>query len=360
MKKVLLFVSIGLLLLAIPATIFYLGQQRDIRAKAAPATTLTLSPATQTVKAGDTVKMNVNITPGTNEVVTAQIYLTYDPTKLTATAITNGTSAPRVLNSGVVGNGTASISVGAASNAQPIIQNGTIAVVTFTAAASTTALAPTSVQFASNTFVGGINDTTANVLVGTVGAKVSITNADGTFASAATTTVTPTLTLTPTTTVIPTVTAALTPTLTPTQAATQSGTASSSAIMITSPAANANVTVTEPVIQGTAPPGSTVTIVIHSAAQTVVVTADASGNWTYTPTTPLDPGPHDITASVETAGTTVTSTTSFVVAQGTGQGGGTSTDTAMPVSGSVDSTILLIGIGIVLLTTGALIPIFVR
>lgn len=345
MKKVLLFVAIGLLLLAIPATIFFLGQQRDIRAKAAPATTLSLTPATETVNVGDTVKLSVTMTPGTNQVVSAQIYLTYDPTKLTATSITNGANAPRVLNSGVVGSGTASISVGAASNAEPITTTGPVAIVTFTAASPTTAIAPAEVQFATNTFVGGINDTTANVLVGTVGAKITI-NGTGT------TTLTPTLT--PTSTITPAIT--LTPTLTPTKAATQSSEASSSALTISSPTANEDVTSTVPVIQGTAPPGSTVTIVIHSTPQTVVVTTDADGNWTYTPTTPLDPGPHDVTVSVEdAAGTTQTASNSFVVA-----GDGTSTETATPVSGNVESTILLIGIGVILLATGALIPIFVR
>jgi hypothetical protein len=121
MKKVFLFIAIGLLLLAIPATIFFLSQQRNIRARAAPATTLSLTPAIQTVTAGQAnIKLNVDIDPGTNQVISAKIYLTYDPTKLEAKTITNGSSAPRVLNSGVIENGTASINVGAAGNSQPI------------------------------------------------------------------------------------------------------------------------------------------------------------------------------------------------------------------------------------------------
>ncbi len=349
MKKVLLFVVIGLLLLAIPATIFFLGQQRDIRAKAAPATTLSLTPLTNTVNVGDSFKLDVTMTPASNQVVSAQIYLTFDPTKLKATAFTNGSNAPNVLNSAVLGNGTASISVGAASNAQPITTAGSIAQITFTALAATTAIAPTEVQFASNTFVSGINDTTANVLNGTAGSKITINGP----------TVTPTPT--PTTTITATPTVTITPTLTPTQAASQSGEATSSAVTIASPTTNQDVASTEPVIQGKAPPGSSVTIVIHSTPQTVVVTADADGNWTYTPTTPLDNGPHDVTASVlDAAGTTQTASTSFVVAAGTGQGGGVSSETAMPVSGSVGSTIVLISLGLVLLAAGALIPVFIR
>ena len=58
MKKVFLFIGIGLTLLAIPATIYFLGQQRDVRTHAAPATTLALTPATQTANVGDTLKLN--------------------------------------------------------------------------------------------------------------------------------------------------------------------------------------------------------------------------------------------------------------------------------------------------------------
>lgn len=350
MKKVFLFVVVGLLLLAIPATIFFLGQQRDIRTRAAPATTLSLTPATQTVNVGSTFKLNVSMDPGPNQVVTANLYITYDVTKLQATAITNGANAPRILNSGVVENGTASIQVGAASNAQPITSAGPIAVVTFTAKSPTTAIAPAQIQFATNTFIGGLNEATANVLVGTTGAKITINGTASASASlSASNTSTASATLT------------LTPTLTPTRAASGSGTATTSAVTIVSPTTNADVATTEPVIEGKAPPGSVVTIVIHSTPLTVTVTTDANGNYSYTPTTPLDPGPHDVTASIQTAaGTTETATASFVVAAGSGLGGGTASDTAMPVSGNVEATILLVGLGVLLLASGAFIPIFIH
>lgn len=335
MKKVFLFVTIGLLLLAIPATIFYLGQQRDIRTKAAPATTLTLTPAATSVNVGDTVKFNVIINPGPNQVVSADIYLTYDPTKITATAITNGTSAPRILNSGVIQNGTASIRVGAAGNTQPIVTSGPIAVVTFIANGPTTAISPATIQFASNTFVGGLNETTANVLVGTTGAKITI-NGTGVVA-------TPSATLT------------LTPTLTPTKSASQSGEATASALTILPISENSGTVSALPVVKGKAPPGSTVTIVFHSDPQTCIATADANGDYSCAPETPLDPGPHDITVSVQTSsGTTETASESFIVGQGDAEDG------VMPVSGNVEMTLILIGLGVILLISGALIPIFVQ
>jgi hypothetical protein len=380
MKKVFLYIVIGLLLLAIPATLFFVGQQRDIRTRAAPATTLTLTPAVQTVNVGDAnLKLNVDIDPGANQVISADIYLTYDPTKLEAKTITNGPSAPRILTSGIIENGTASIKVGAASNAQPITTRGTIAVITFTAKEATSNFTPALVQFASNTFVGGLNEPTANVLVGTTPAKITVTgtgtNTSGTnFASeSATPTATPTATLTPT--------------LTPTLPASGSAESTPSALQILSPAQNADVTTSQPVIRGTAPPGSTVTIVIHSdAGTTTTVTADANGNWVYTPTTPLDSGLHSVVASAQTAtGTTETSTTTFVVAGasdpcectaapcpctaapcpcGTGatqsavpasQSAVPVPQSAVPVSGNVETTILLLGLGVLLIASGVLV-----
>lgn len=345
MKKVFLYIAIGLLLLAIPATVFFVGQQRDIRTRAAPATTLTLTPAVQTVNVGDAnLKLNVDIDPGANQVISADIYLTYDPTKLEAKTITNGPSAPRILTSGIIENGTASIKVGAASNAQPIVTRGTIAVITFTAKDATSNFTPALVQFASNTFVGGLNEPTANVLIGTTPAKITVTS--GTPA------LTPTLI--PTATPQATPTATLTPTLTPTLPASGSAESSPSALQILTPEENADVTTSQPVIQGTAPPGSVVTIVIHSdTTQTVTVTTDAHGNWVFTPTTPLEPGPHSIVVSILTAsGTTQTTTLTFVVA-GAGEAG--ASESAVPVSGNVETTILLLGLGVLLIASGVLV-----
>lgn len=349
MKKILLYIGIGLLLLAVPATVFFVGQQRELRAKAAPATTLTLTPITQTVDVGTVVKLNVDIDPGANQVVSADIYITFDPTKFTDVGIKNGSIAPRILSSGIVENGTASIKLGAASNAQPITTRGTIAVVTLTAANPTGNFAPSTVQLASNTFVGGLNEPTANVLVGTIPAKITIT---GTGTSDSTATNSASLLAT-----------TLTPTLTPTLAASDSSPASPSALQILSPAKDSEVTTSQPAIQGKAPPGSTVTIVIHSSSeQTATVTADANGNWIYTPTTPLEPGLHSVVASAQTStGATQTVSASFIVAGagGTGSGDGSS-ESAVPISGAVETTLILVGLGVLFITGGMLMPVFIR
>lgn len=356
MKKVLLFIAIGLLLLAIPAGVFFIGQQRDIRTRAAPATTLSLTPAVQTVTVDAiNIKLNVDIDPGANQVISADIHLTYDPTKLEAKTITNGPSAPRVLNSGIIENGTASIKVGAASNTQPITTRGTIAVITLRPIAATSNFTPTLVQFASNTFVGGLNEPTANVLVGTTPAKITITDTNSNGANF--TSESPSPTATPTATLTPTLTPTLT--LTPTPSASGSAESTPSAIQILTPEADTEVTTSQPIITGKAPPGSIVTIVIHSdMGITVTVTADENGNWKYAPTTPLDPGPHSVVASAQdAAGTTQTSTATFVVAAG---GEAAAPESAVPISGNVETTILLLGLGVLLIAAGILIPTYAR
>ncbi|MBW9095049.1 hypothetical protein JNB62_15275 [Microbacterium jejuense] len=72
--------------------------------------------------------------------------------------------------------------------------------------------------------------------------------------------------------------------------------------VITSPTDGSSTTDTTPTVTGTAEPGSTVTVIIDG----VIVggtTADENGDWTFTPTSPLTPGAHTITATAtDTAG----------------------------------------------------------
>jgi MYXO-CTERM domain-containing protein len=65
--------------------------------------------------------------------------------------------------------------------------------------------------------------------------------------------------------------------------------------VITGPPNNTVTNDTTPTITGTAPPNSTVTVIIDGNPAGTV-TSDAAGNWTFTPTTPLADGPHDFTA----------------------------------------------------------------
>lgn len=71
----------------------------------------------------------------------------------------------------------------------------------------------------------------------------------------------------------------------------------------------------QPLFKGKAQPNESVTITIHSdQAITKTVTADANGNWSYRPATPLSPGQHTITIStMSTAGIIETIQKSFTV-----------------------------------------------
>jgi large repetitive protein len=90
--------------------------------------------------------------------------------------------------------------------------------------------------------------------------------------------------------------------------------------VVVSPAPNAMVDTLTPVISGTAEPNSTVTVIIDGTEVGTAET-DASGNWSYTPTTPLTPGEHQVQArATDEAGNTGPTTSEpriFTVAQDT-------------------------------------------
>jgi MYXO-CTERM domain-containing protein len=74
--------------------------------------------------------------------------------------------------------------------------------------------------------------------------------------------------------------------------------------VITGPTTNTVTNDNTPTVTGTAPPNSTVTVLVDGNP-VGTATSDASGNWTFTPTTPLADGPHDFTATTtNTAGNT--------------------------------------------------------
>lgn len=348
MKKLFLYLSIGITILAIPITVFVAGKNSEVRKRAAPATTLSLVPSSLTRKAGETFSLEVKIDTASNQVGIIQLKILYDPAYLEAQDITNGPLAPSIrVSKKIDPNGQVSITVGAKDNTHPITGIGTIAVLTMKAVASSAS--PVIVKFAPapDTFGNAIGEGDHDVIIGRTPATVTILNADGT-----TKTTTETGTPTPT----------LSPTLTPLDEATDSGElASSSALLITSPVENEDVVSDTPTIEGKADPGSTVTVVIYSDPQTGIVTVNSDGTWSYKPTTPLEPGPHTVEAIVTdpNTGETQTVTISFVVAS---QGGTNDVDSGsdIPASGSIETTIFLAALGVLLLISGAFVPLFIR
>ena len=433
MKRV-VFIIVGLItLIAIPATVFLSMRSQELRKRAAPATNIALSPASVTKAPNEEFTLEARLDTGDNQVVAAQINILYDATKLEALTINNGTLFPNIISSGVIGNGTASIAVGAANTTTPIHGTGTAAVIKFKALASTTS--PVSIRFANDTYVGALGEGSVNVLIGSSPTTVTITGggSSNNISAVPTPTVAPAIitfggtagfTYTPVSTtakvgqpiiwrgdfathplestsnlwtmvqtgtefthtfttpgtytyfchahgtattgmkgqIVVTADGAtqstITPTLTPTQEATNSAT--QSAVTIKTPTVNQSVSTDQPTITGKAPAGSVVTIVIHSDEQiTATVTADANGNWTYTVPQPISSGPHTIVVAAKdpTTNQTNTATIAFVVATGSENG---ASGSAIPATGAVENTFLLLGLGVIFILAGSFIPLLTR
>lgn len=337
MKKLLLILVSIFLLGAIPVGIYLVGQNQEIRKRAAPATTLAITPSTAQKKIGDTFSMEVAIDTGENQVVAAELHLVYDPTKLEMETISNGALFPNILASGSIEAGAASITVGAADVKQPIKGTGAVAVIRLKAIAKTDS--PTAVKLASNTFVGGLGEGAVNVLMGSTPATVTVMDTQSQT--------TPTLTPSPA--------ERLTPTLTPTPTSTGSAQISppatpSASLTIVAPTNESTATVDKPAISGKAAPGATITLTIYSTPQTVTVTADANGTWSYTPDTALEVGPHNLVASsIDAQGNTQTATSAFVVASASLEAD------PIPVSGTVENTVILLFVGVAFIILGGFV-----
>jgi hypothetical protein len=341
MKKIALIVAGIIMAIAIPVTVFFVKNQQDIRSKAAPATTLSLTPATLAKKIDDTFTLDVTIETGSNQVFVTDLHLGYDPTKLEAVSITNGPLFPNIIISGKIDpTGKISIMLGSENQTSPVTGTGIAAIVKFKAIG--TATSPTIVQFiAPDTFAGAKGEGATNVIMGTVPAKITITGTGIQAAAATASTLTPTPTTRLSTTLTPT------PTVSTTNATT-------SALLITSPSATVSATTTRPLFRGSAPKNASVTLIIHPTGQTASIRANSSGIWSYTPATSLEVGPHEVTATAvdPVFGTTLTATQTFVIAAVTGDG----TDDGTPVSGNISTTVISIMLGMGLLVAGMIIP----
>jgi len=344
MKKILLIITGVIIFISVPVIVFYLGQQQELRKKAAPATTLTITPDSTSVSVGQTVVCKITINTAENKVASVKASIVFDQTKFEALSITNSTLAPRILSQGTVGAGTATITVGAESTTKPITGQGEVAVLRLKAIEGSTA--PLGVQFAADTFVAGIGEDSVNVLVGKQPALISVTG--GTLAGVISPTPSPLLTATGTPLQTPT------PTSQPPEILYVQPTASASALTLSVSAEATRGGV--PLIQGTSPSNATITLVIYSTPpQTIVVTSNTNGIWETKPTMTLKTGTYTIVAtSLDiTTGTSNTLSSTFTIGGGIGGGGELeSTGAALPQSGSIQTTLILLIIGGTFLAIG--------
>lgn len=336
MKRIVTILIAILLLVAVPLSVFLVMKNQELRKKASPATTLTMVPSSVSKSVGEEFTLEARMNTADNQIVAVELNIAYDPTVLQADWIHNGTMFPNILTSGVIENGIISIALGATNTTTPITGTGTVATIKFTTLAATTS--PVSVRFAQDTFVGALNEGSTNALTSSTPATVTIGGGQQ-------------INSTPT----PTPTGSIAPTPTGTIAPQEDEEATASAISINSPTENESVSSDQPTVEGKAPPGSTVTIVIYSNEITATVLADTQGNWSYTLEEPLESGPHTIVVATQDpiTGTSHTATLAFVVANGDENG---SNGYAVPVSGTIENTILFLGMGVFFIFVGAFIP----
>ncbi|MBI4065155.1 hypothetical protein HY409_02200 [Candidatus Gottesmanbacteria bacterium] len=347
MKKIIVILVTLILLAAIPITLYVLNQKQELRKKAAPATTLLLAPSTFTKKIGDEFTVEIKINTGENQVLTTELHLTFDATKLQAISIVNGPLFPNVLSSGVVESGAASITVGAANSTSPVTSSGTVATLRMKALEKTDA--PVSIRFAATTFVGALKESSKNVLIGTTPATVTITE-DSTQE---------------------TVTdraslqnkglsnfSSFTPISSTSSDEKDTPEASISAVTILSESLDNKVSDPKPVIKGKAPPGSTVTVTFYSTPVTCIAVADENGDYSCSPDTPLEEGPHDVVVSAAASDGTNLTTSSTIVVDASGTNSATSSP--LPTSGNTEMTLLMLVLAMLLITSGIVIPIVTR
>ncbi len=189
---------------------------QEIRTKAAPASTISFSPGTVTASPNETFTLDATIDPGLNLVTAVELHITFDPTVLSASSVTNGSAFPNVFPAfsgqspyGPVidnTNGTITFIVGT-QQTQPVTTSSTVATISFLTKSQASI---SSVSFADTTVASALQEAT-NVITSRIPTTVSVVSSTPT----PTNTPTPTPTATPIPTATPTPLSTLTPTPTP-------------------------------------------------------------------------------------------------------------------------------------------------
>ncbi|MFH0863557.1 MAG: Ig-like domain-containing protein [Candidatus Gottesmanbacteria bacterium] len=339
MKTAILISLLTLIILAIPVSVIVVKKSQETRSSAAPATTLSLKPAsnTNTINVNNTFTVDVHVNTGGNQIVSVDLVLIYSPNILEATDISVGTflSETTQLQKNIDNNtGKIIYSFFIIDRTKAKSGQGTLATVTFKGKSTGTS----TVTFDSTTTIGGL-DEGSNVINSTIPGSYIIGGDNNSNPS-------------PTPTSSPRVTPSSSPRVTPTPSISPSPTSSIiNSTTITAPKAGQTVTKDMPTISGTTVPKATITISINSPTVAATVTADNSGNWSYTPTTSLGNGSHTvvITAKDPTTGQTTTKTSSFIIAAANNS---VATMASQIVTGNSWPTVFLAIFGLMLLVIG--------
>lgn len=210
MNKInILVTAIVLGLLIIPLTIYLANkkQEQDIRTRAAPATTLSVLPGSINKKVGDTFSLNIQVDTAVNQIVGADLKLSFDNLSLEAVSLSPGDffDNPQILAENINNEeGTIIYSI-----ASFVARTGSdnLASISFQAKAAGESI----LSFEEGTSVAGIGEIEA--LKNTVPGIIIITGGEGVPTPTPIVTATPTLTTAPSPT--PTLPPGITPTTTP-------------------------------------------------------------------------------------------------------------------------------------------------
>lgn len=177
--------NILLLLLVIPVTLFIVRQQTDLRSKAAPSTNLSFQPATAEIGLGETATFDIFVDPGQNVVSILDMTISVDPDVFEIVSLErNETAFPVSLKGPDITGGTVTMAMTTSNDVTRAIQTLTKAA-TLTVKSKALTTAPSIIKFdtpPSQAYsIANADGETENVLQG--GATASVTVTDGVTAT---------------------------------------------------------------------------------------------------------------------------------------------------------------------------------
>lgn len=176
LKTLFLLGFIGILLAAIPITVYFLQQQQEVRTKAEKSTTLSLIPAAKTVNAQEKFTLDINMDPGKNVVIGTTLSINYEPSKIAtvdAGLVVNLSAFPNMVGDIVYSSGNILVTIQTGLSEPQLVRTPTkVATINFKALAATT---NTNVSFGNETAVfATLADPETNVLSTANSAKITI------------------------------------------------------------------------------------------------------------------------------------------------------------------------------------------
>lgn len=316
-KPKIIYTVLGLLVLVggLATGTILVQQRQNLSKKAAPATTMYVTPATQTVAPGDTFTYDVQVDTAENAMTGFDIRMAFDPNVIQITSLTKGTQVSdfttAVTDTFDNTGGTIAFSYVTTDVTKAVSGTG-VTVLTVSASVKASATAGSyDLAFDPSTMAIATNET-QNILISKTKGTVTVSTSNQGEES-------PSPEPTPTdsgeigASPSPTSSPNSEPTPTPTSGTTGT-TGTTTNVTVSAPANNSTTSDSTPTFKGTAKAGTSVSITIQSNPITATVTADANGNWSYTPTQTLADGSHTVSITAQdSGGTTKTVSSSFTV-----------------------------------------------